>query len=194
MSDFWLRLVFSPFIIEEKRSRKIAYVAMMVALAIVSNIFFEFKLGTVQYSLTTLMSALIGLLLGPGAGFIACFIGDAVGFFVNPFGAYTPWIGLATGLVAFITGFVFHFFQNGSYLVLYIKLSIITLATFFICSIGINSTFLWLAYFNKATFFEFLFTRYIIQGQLYVSIVNYALLFLFATVIKRVSYFDDLGI
>lgn len=188
----WKRLIFSPFVLNEKRSRKIAYVAMMVALSIVCNIFFEFKLGTVQYSLTTAVSCLIGILLGAGAGFAACFIGDMVGFFVNPFGAYAPWIGLATGMMAFIAGCIFHFFKNKSHLTLYIKLGVVSVTTFVICSLCINSTFLWVAYFNKASFGEFLVTRYFVQGQIFVSLLNYALLLVLIPIIKRVPFFKSL--
>ena len=192
MSKNWSRLIFSPFVLKEKRSRKIAYVAMMVALSIVCNIFFEFKLGTVQYSLTTAVSCLIGVLIGPISGLIACFIGDAVGFFVHPYGAYTPWIGLATGLMALISGLTFHFYKNKSNLTVYLKLAFISLSTFIICSLCINSTFLWLAYYSSSSFWAFLVTRYFAQGQIIVSAVNYLLLFILIPIIKRVPFFKSL--
>ena len=192
MSNFVKKLFFSPFVLKEKRSRKIAYVAMMVALSIVCNIFFEFKLGTVQYSLTTSISCLIGVLLGGGAGFIACFIGDMVGFFVHPFGAYTPWIGLSTGLMALISGAIFHLYENKSLLVIYIKCAIVSIVTFVVCSLCINSTFLWVAYYNKASFDKFLITRYFIQGQVFVSLLNYAILFILIPIIRKVPFFKSL--
>ena len=192
MSDFWKRLFFSPFVLKEKRSRKIAYVAMMVALSIVCNMFFEFKLGTVQYSFTTAVSCLIGILLGPISGFVACFIGDMVGFFVNPFGAYAPWIGLATGLMAFISGVVFHFYKSKPWLSTYVKCAVVSVVTLLICSLCINSTFLWIAYYNKASFGKFLVTRYFVQGQIFVSALNYAILFVLIPVIKRVPFFKSL--
>ena len=194
MSKFWQTMVFSPFVLKEKRSRKIAYVAMMVALSIVCNIFFEFKLGTVQYSLTTAVSCLIGILLGGGAGFVACFIGDMVGFFVHPFGAYTPWIGLATGLMAFISGSVFHLLKDKAKLNVYLKLVIISISTLIICSVGINSTFLWAAWNNKTPYFTFLVARYFVQGQILVSVVNYAILFVLIPIIKRVPFFKSLDL
>lgn len=190
----WQKLLFSPFVLKQKRTRKIAYIAIMVALAIVCNMYFEFKLGAVQYSFTTAISALIGLLIGPTAGLIACFIGDAVGFMVNPFGAYTPWIGLATGLIAFISGCVFHLFKTDKKWAVYVKLGIIAVLTFFICSIGINSTFLWLAYYNNTGYFAYLVNRYIVLGQLLVSVINYALLFIFVPLIGKISFFKDLNI
>lgn len=188
----WVKWVFSPLVSNATRARKIAYIAMMVALSIVFNIFFEFKLGPVQYSFTTIVSILIGVLIGPGAGFIACFIGDAVGFFVNPFGAYAPWIGLSTGLMAFIGGAVFILFRNDKPWALYVKLAIISVATFTICSVGINTTFLWLAYYSDSTFFAYFVNRYITLGQLLVSGINYALLFILIPIIQRIRFFKDL--
>ena len=192
MSNWVKRLFFSPFVLKQKRSRKIAYVATMVALSIVCNMFFEFKLGTVQYSLTTAISCLIGILLGAGSGFVACFIGDAVGFFVHPYGAYTPWIGLATGLMAFISGFVFHFFKNKSNASIYVKLGLIAISTFLLCSLCINSVFLWLAYYNTTSFTAFLTTRYFVHGQIWVSILNYVVLFIVIPLIKQVPFFKSL--
>ncbi len=192
MSENFKKLFFSPFVLKATRARKIAYVAMMVALSIVSNMFFEFKLGAVQYSFTTLVSALIGILIGPIAGFIACFIGDGVGFIANPFGSYSPWIGIATGLIAFATGAIVHLVKNDKAYTIYVKLAIISVITFFICSVGINGTFLWLVWYSKMTYFEFLIYRYIGLGQLFVSIINYAILFAFIPVFKRLSFFKDL--
>ncbi len=192
MSENFKKLFFSPFVLKATRARKIAYIAMMVALSIASNMFFEFKLGAVQYSFTTLISALIGILIGPIAGFTACFIGDGIGFIANPFGSYSPWIGIATGLIAFATGAIVHLIKNDKYYTIYVKLAIISVITFFICSVGINGTFLWLVWYNKMTYFEFLIYRYIGLGQLFVSIINYAILFAFIPVFKRLSFFKDL--
>ena len=188
----WVKWIFSPLVSNATRARKIAYVAMMVALSIVCNMFFEFKLGPVQYSFTTIVSILIGVLIGPLSGFVACFIGDAVGFFVNPFGAYAPWIGLSTGLMAFIGGAVFILLKNDKPWAIYVKLAIISIATFVICSVGINTTFLWLAYYSESSFFAYFVNRYITLGQLLVSGVNYALLFILIPIIQRIRFFKDL--
>ena len=77
---------------------------------------------------------------------------------------------------------------------LYIKLGAISVLTFVICSIGINSTFLWLVYYKNMSYFAYLIKRYIVLGQLIVSIVNYALLFIFVPIIKRIAFFKDLNL
>lgn len=191
-SNSWVNWVFSPLVSNATKTRKIAYIALMVALSIVCNMYFEFKLGPVQYSFTTAISVLIGVLIGPCAGFVACFIGDAVGFFVNPFGAYAPWIGIATGLMAFIGGAVFNLFKSDKPWAIYVKLGVIALSTFLICSVGINTVFLWVSYYSDITFWAYFVNRYITLGQLIVSCINYALLFIIIPIIKRVRFFKDL--
>lgn len=191
-SNSWVNWVFSPLVSNATKTRKIAYIALMVALSIVCNMYFEFKLGPVQYSFTTAISVLIGVLIGPCAGFVACFIGDAVGFFVNPFGAYAPWIGIATGLMAFIGGAVFNLFKSDKPWAIYVKLGVIALSTFLICSVGINTVFLWVSYYSDITFWAYFVNRYITLGQLIVSGINYALLFIIIPIIKRVRFFKDL--
>lgn len=185
-------LFFSPFILKATRARKIAYISMMVALSIVGNMFFEFKLGAVQYSFTTVISAIIGILIGPISGFVACFIGDGVGFIANPFGAYTPWIGIATGLIAFISGATVHLIKNKKASTIYVKIAVVSVLTFLICSVGVNGTFLWLVWYSKMSYIDFLIYRYVGLGQLFVSVINYALLFALVAVFKRISFFKEL--
>ena len=191
-NNSWLKWIFSPLVSKASHTRKIAYVALMVALSIVCNMYFEFKLGIVQYSFTTAVSVLVGVLIGPIAGFAACFIGDAVGFFVNPYGAYAPWIGIATGLMAFIGGAVFILFKSDKPYAVYLKIAVIAVLTFLICSVGINTVFLWLAYYSESSFWAYFINRYITLGQLIVCAINYALLFVIIPVIKRIKFFKDL--
>ena len=68
-------LFFSKLIMNSSPTKKIAYVAVLTALCVVCNMFFEFKFADVQFSLTIAVSALAGVLLGSAFGFVACFIG-----------------------------------------------------------------------------------------------------------------------
>ena len=105
-------LFFSKVMLYAPYTKRIAYVAVMTALLVVCNMFFEFKFADVQFSLTIAMSALAGALLGAGFGFVACFIGDLVGFLFNSGGfMYMPWIGIAMGMVAFIFGLLINGFD-----------------------------------------------------------------------------------
>ena len=50
---------------DKKRSAKIAYVAIFVALNIVVNAVTSIPLGIVQFSFTILVTSLTGIILGP---------------------------------------------------------------------------------------------------------------------------------
>jgi len=138
--------------------------------------------------------SLIGLILGAGAGFVSCFLGDLLGFFVNTGGnGYFPWVGISVGTVAFISGVVFHCFKSKSTFSLYLKITVVSVLTFLICSVGINTTAFWIS-FSSSTYFEYLFSRYILKGQLLVSVINYALVFVVVPVFKRMSFFKGLNL
>ena len=106
-SFHWKELLFSKTILKKGKAHKIAYIAVMTALCVAANMFFEFKFMDTQFSLTIAVSALMGLLLGPVFGFCACFLGDLLGFLANTGGfTYMPWVGLALGATAFVAGVV----------------------------------------------------------------------------------------
>ena len=181
LGDFFMqkfKKLFSSDVLEECSStQKIAYVAVMTALCVVCNMFFEFKFADTQFSLTLFFSAITGMIIGPVFGFVACFLGDLVGFLYNSAGfMYMPWIGLSMGLTAFISGLILNMFNFKSKFALYLKLAIICLLTFLICTVAINTTAFWLIYnTRKVPFFAYLFTRLFVQGQIWNSLFNYAL-------------------
>ena len=60
-----------------------------------------------QFSLTIFVSTIIGVILGPIAGFITCVFGDFIGYVSNSWGLiYMPWVGISTGLFAFLAGII----------------------------------------------------------------------------------------
>ena len=182
-------LLFSNFMQKATPTKKIAYVAIMTALAVVCNMFFEFKLADTQFSLTMFFSALTGMVIGPVFGFVACFLGDLVGFLYNSGGfMYMPWIGLSMGMVAFIAGFVMNCFEFKKAWVNYVKIAVVCILTFLICTVAINTTAFWLIYNNrKVPYFVYLFTRLFVQGQIWNSILNYTLLFALYPVVERIK-------
>ncbi len=175
----WERLAYSDALRGKSRSQKIAYIAVMTAVCVVSNMFFEFKLADTQFSLTLFVSALTGILIGPLFGFVACFLGDLVGFLYHSAGfAYMPFIGISMGLIAFLSGLLFTVVKgNGKGWFLYIKLIIVCLTTFFLCTVAINTTAFWKLY-SKVDYWTYLVSRLFIQGQIWNSLLNYALLFI----------------
>lgn len=181
------KILFSELMEKCSKTQKIAYIAIVTALTVVCNMFFEFKLADTQFSLTIFFSAMAGLIIGPLFGFVACFLGDLVGFLYNSGGfMYMPWIGLSMGLVAFIAGLVMNGISFKFKGATYVKLAIVSLLTFLVCTVGINTTAFWLVYnTRKVPFFAYLVTRLFVQGQIWNSVFNYALMFaLYPLVVK----------
>ena len=168
-------------------SHKIAYIAVVTALVVVCNLFFEFKLAETQFSFTIAVSALAGVVLGPAFGFVACFLGDLVGFLYHSGGfAYYPWIGISMGLIAVIFGLLIGGLDSDIKGFLYVKLCVASLLTFAICTVGINTTAFWLLY-SKVGYGTYLVSRLFVQGQIWNSLVNYALLFGLIPLLNRIK-------
>ena len=183
------KLLFSDTLQDCTKTQKIAYIAVMTALLVVCNMFFEFKLADTQFSLTLFFSALTGMIIGPVFGFVACFLGDLVGFLYNSAGfMYMPWIGLSMGLTAFISGLVMNLIDIKSKGAVFLKVLIISVLTFLICTVAINTTAFWIIYnTRKVPYFAYLFTRLFVQGQIWNSLFNYALLFISYPIFLRVK-------
>jgi len=173
VSKVRLQWLFSPTLLGKNASHKIAYVAIMTAFCVVANML-EIKLGGVQFSLTIVISAFAGLVLGGGAGFCACFLGDMIGFFLHPFGEYSPWIGISTGCMALFVGLVLYLFGEPKRQV-YWKLSAACLVIFLVCTCGITTVYLHAVWFKNMTFWECLIYRLFVQGQFYNSLLNSAI-------------------
>ncbi len=194
----------SSFLKGKSHAVKLAYVGMITALNIVANAILEFKTLDVQFSFTILFSIITGMLLGGILGFISVFLADLLGYLVSSWGLmYMPWVGLSVALMALISGVVFKFGKNDN-VHLIIKCGIITLLTFILCTVLINS--LGFYYYNKAMgfstavldyasktfgsnvqFASYLAYRLIFKGQIFNSIFNYVLLFLFIPFAKKLK-------
>ena len=183
----WKKLLFSETLIDKNKSHKIAYIALVTAIVVVANMFFEIKFAQTQFSFTLVVSALAGIIIGPLFGFASCFLGDLVGFFYHSSGyAYYPWIGIAMGLTATIAGFIVNGLHFNKKWGLYIKLLLVCLGTFLVCTVAINTTAFWLLYAKGVSYFTYLFTRLFVQGQIWNSLVNYALLFLLVPALGKI--------
>ncbi len=198
----WKRFLLSDVIVGKNDSHKITSIGVMTALTIVTN-FFEFKFFDNQFSLTIAVAVLTGIILGALFGFTACVLGDFIGFLFNPYNLYMPWVGLSTGMFAFISGIIFNGFPSEKGTV-WIKMSLVSLYTFFICTIGINSTGFYL--YNKAigfsaalveyiterfgggvSFWGYVIYRLFFKGQIWNSVFNYALLFIAVPTIQKIK-------
>ena len=170
---------FSGRIKAASRTHKVAYIGLMCALCAVCNMFFEFKLADTQFSLTIFFSVLTGIIIGPVYGFVACFLGDLVGYLYNSAGfVYYPWIGIAMGLMALISGIIMNGVMRNSRGAVIVKLALIAVLTFLICTVAVNTTAFWIVYNGMKIPYEvYLYSRMIVKGQIWNSLLNYALLF-----------------
>ena len=194
----------SSFLKGKSQGVKLAFVGMITAVNIVGNAILEFKTLDVQFSFTILLSIITGMLLGGGLGFISTFLADLLGFIISSWGLmYMPWVGLSTAVMALISGVVFSVGKNDTAF-LFVKCGIISLITFLVCTVLINSVGFY--FYNKAMgfstavldyvsktfgsdvqFISYLAYRLIFKGQILNSIFNYALLFLFIPLAKRLK-------
>lgn len=199
----WKRFLYSELLLGLSDARQIAYIGVITALCVAVN-FFEFKLADTQFSFTVFASILAGVILGPVFGFIAVFLGDAVGFLANSGGfVYLPWVGLSVALMALIAGAVMKlpFRFRGS---CYVKLAIVCVLSLLVCSVGVNTTGFYF-YYTKIGFssnalgllqehfggvnlyWTYALVRLVFMGQLLNSAVNYALLFAVVPLLKAVK-------
>lgn len=206
-AKWYQKLCFSPILIKKPASHKISYVAVFTALLTVCNALLEIKFLDVQFSVTLFLSVMAGIILGAGSGFIACMVGDGLGFMISSWGyVYMPWVGLTSGVTALLAGLIFYFIKlkvKGS---IFVKLVVISILSFLIGTIAINSTGFYLYnYFigftksftdyasarfgGDATFLAYVFYRLFFKGQIFNSLVNYALVLIIVPIIIRTPFF-----
>ncbi len=178
-------IVFSSFLMNKSASHKIAYLALFSALSAVSNLF-EIPLGDNQISLTIFVSAIIGVLSGGLSGFVACFIGDLIGFLTTKIGlAYSPFVGLSTGLFAFFAG-LFSMRQAKSNFIVFLKLLAYFVVTLFVCTVMINTLWFYLAFSSRSvSFFSYAITRLFVRFQIVNNLVNYLLLLIIYPLVRK---------
>ena len=200
-APLWKRVLFSNVLVNKSAAKKIAYIGVVTALCIATN-FFELKFATVQFSLTIFSSVLAGMLIGPVFGFCAVFLGDAIGYFANSAGyLYYWWVALSVATMALVSGLIMNGVKLKCKGAAYIKLAVVCVVTLVLCSGVINSLGMYyLGYIPKSvrdafetyfggerTFWAYLVIRFFILGQIYNSIVNYALLFVALPVLRAIK-------
>lgn len=201
------KFAFSPLLTKKHATHKIAYLGLITALLTVCNAFLEIKFIDVQFSLTLCVSIIAGIFLGSGSGFLACMLGDGLGFMLSSWGyMYMPWVGLTSAVTALIAGLVFYFIPlkfKGS---LFIKLALICLLSFALGTVLINSTCFYIyndkmgftASFNdyvserfggNTSYIAYVIYRIFFKGQIFNCLFNYALAFLITPMFLSANYF-----
>ncbi|MBO4251347.1 MAG: ECF transporter S component [Clostridia bacterium] len=201
------KLFLSDLIVNSSPTKRTVYIALLAAFSVVTNMFLEFKFFDVQFSLTIIVSVMIGGLIGAIPGFLACMLGDFIGYVYNSWGyLYMPWVGISTGMMAFIAGIVFNGVEIKSKGAVYIKLAIVCALSFLVCTVGINSTGFY--FYNRAMGFSkavldyvaahfggnvsyvaYVAYRLIFKLQIVNCIVNYAVLFAVYPLILKIKIF-----
>ncbi len=203
--SLWNRLLFSTTLRRKNAAHKLAYIAVTTAFVVVSNIV-EIKFLDNQFSFTVLVAMLAGCVLGSLTGFCSCVIGDFLGYLLHPANVYMPWVGLSTGTFALLSGLISDLpWGEPTKGKLYGKLFLSAVTTFFVCTVGINSTGFY--FYNKAmgfstavlsyaaerfggegvTFSVYCLYRLFFKGQIWNSLLNYALFLYVVPVLNKIK-------
>lgn len=99
----WL---FTKYFLSLSSAKKIAYIAVFIALSVVTNSLIEINVTpSNKITFTYFICFISGFLLGPLPGFLVGFLGDAIGFLLVPQDVY--WLfGLTLGLTGLLAGLV----------------------------------------------------------------------------------------
>lgn len=188
------RAFFSDFYLRMSAGRRVAYLGVFIALAVVANIASIEVTASLKITFTYVVAFFSGTFLGPLLGFAVCFFGDAVAFLLpTGGGVYWPLTGVCSGLLALIPGFVMncvHFrFRGGVYVKTLI--SVVLMYLLVSCSLGAYSNYLYVKYVVYAgKEYTTLFGTYLAGKLLFtsvVSLVNYVLVFLLIPVINSIK-------
>lgn len=123
------------------KTYKLALTAMLTALSVAAN-FLTIPITTNNaVSFTIFFAFIAGIYLGTVPAMAVGFLGDLIGHFIHPLGAYNWFMGLSYLLMGLIPALIYKLKLNKV-----LKL-IISLAIFLIvCSLGLNTFGLWLQY------------------------------------------------
>ncbi len=202
-SSVWERFLFSEFLRKKNRSHKIAYIGVVSALSVGANVLVS-AFPDSQFSLVMVVALLAGCMLGTGAGFISSIVADGLAWVIYPPSMYMFWVGLATGTFSLLSGLVFEFCQFKFKGALYVKMLIVVVITFLVCTVGINSTGFY--FYNKSfgflqafkdyvskktggnpTYWLYVLYRLFFKGQIWNSVFNYVLFFIAVPALNRIK-------
>src|SRR6056297_2899486 len=111
-------------------TKKIAYLSFLTALTIILTRILSIRIPIagvegVRIGFGALPIIFAGVAFGPVAGGIVGALGDLLGYFINPLGAYMPHFTLTSFLTGFIPGFMvlYLFNRNISYFSLFVAIT-----------------------------------------------------------------------
>ncbi len=162
-------------------TQRIAYLGIMVSLAVLTNVFpIFFNGGNNSISFTYTIYLLAGAFFGPVSGGIVGLLSDLLGFLIAPQGPYIPLITLSSALMGVIGGMIYKIPKVNHY----VKLALAYVVIFVICTLGLNTLGLWIVYAQgKKTFWVYLIGRAPIQTL--VVAVNIAITYVLYIPLKK---------
>ena len=163
-----------------KTTKQIALAGLFTSLLVIANTF------TIQIippyfvmSLVLTISFIVGLFLGPVNSFIVCILADLIGCLIHPLGPYNVLVGLSSGMIGLIFGFIKKIEKPNMLTVINLYI-LVTL----ICTCFLNTMGLWLMYaVGKKTFFVYLSTR--LPWQLITSGINCSLSMILFKIVSK---------
>ena len=190
------RVFFTDSFLNMNTAKKIAYVGIFTALAILVNSVLSFDVSSSQkITLNYFFSFFCGTIFGPVVGFAICFIGDLLAFLIPIFSSGVYWFltGLCSGLLAFIPGIIFTTLRFKFRGAVYVKaaISIALMYILITCGLGALSNYLYVKLVIFAgreytkTFIVYLGSK--IAFSTIVSAINYVLVFLFIPLFNSIK-------
>ncbi len=146
-------------------AKRVALLGIMTALGAITNIYSVKISGSNWLSFAYIPCVLAGMFLGIPEGFIVGLLGDILGCLIRSQGAWLPLITLASALLGGLPGIITFFARKAlpdilerrleRNLLLWLNL----IAILFVCTSGLNTLALFLAYSKGKTFWVYLWGR-----------------------------------
>lgn len=184
-------MFFSTYFRSLSASKKIALLAVFIALSIVVNCFSIDVTASNKIAFTYVVCFFAGYLMGGVPAFFIAFLGDAIGYLANPSGVY--WLfGLTLGVYALMMGMIMNVKWGEKKSATYLKTILALIIGYLFVTVLLNSAvnywyvrlFLWGGE-AKKTFWVYLGGRLAFQSVVYA--VNAALCVAIVPVLLKVD-------
>ena len=135
---FYLLLLYNVFM---NKTFKLASIAMLTALGIVTNLFTIPLSGSNSMSFTIAIGFFSGIYLGALPAAVVGFLGDLIAHLILPHGAYNLYLALSTTLFGVICVLIYKIKMPKL-----VKLIVAAVICYIVCLCGLNTLGLWMVY------------------------------------------------
>lgn len=119
-----------------KKTQKLLYIALLIAIEVILTRFLSIQTPIVRIGFGMLPVALVGILFGPISAGVAGALGDLIGMFLFPGGAYFPGFTVS----AFLTGTILGLFLHNRFSLKNVILAVTTISI--VVHLGLNTVWL----------------------------------------------------